>query len=131
MLSRNTKEAYGPYESAYKSITQDAEKEFLAKVGTLTVFHKILIDRVADAYVAVLKAGEITQIGGDNKEKASELLTKWLRVSLAELHTAALEKQSRLLFFEKVVDIAEKSVADVYSRKELLTKLRDLVEERG
>lgn len=129
MLNRNLKVTYGAYESTYKSVVEDAEKEFQSKVGTLTVFHKILIDRVADAYVAVLKVGDMSAIGGDSKDSTSELLTKWLRAALAELHTAALEKQSRLLFYERVVEIAEKSIVDIHSRKELLTSLRNLVEE--
>lgn len=129
MLNRNLKDTYGPYESTYTSVVEDAEKEFQSKVGTLTIFHKILIDRVADSYVAVRRAADKSAVGVDSKEAASELLTKWLRAALSELHTAAMEKQNKLLFYEKVVEIAEKSVADIHSRKELLTNLRDLVEE--
>lgn len=130
VIGRNL-DSYGAYKSVYISVSEEAEEEFKARVGSPTVFHKILIDRVADAYVAVLRSTDAGELGSDAKASSSESLTKWLRVALGELHSAESEGQKRLLFYDKVVDIVEKTVVDIHARKELLTQVRQLVEERG
>ena len=128
MLGRNL-DAYGEYKSVYVSVSTEAEEEFKSKVGSLTVFHKILIDRVADSYVSVLKASEAGELGADSKASASESLTRWLKVALGELHSSSVEGQRMLLFYDKVVEIVEKTVVDIHGRKELLIQVRKLVEE--
>lgn len=130
MLGRNL-ESYGAYKSTYLKVTEEAGKEFEAKVGSPTVFHKILVDRVADAYIAVLRATEMGEVSAEAKNSASGELTRWLKVSLAELHTASAESQRMLLFYDKVAEIVNKTIADVHAKKELLIQLRMLVEEGG
>lgn len=130
MLGRNL-DSYGEHKKTYLKVTEEAHKEFEAKVGSPTVFHKILVDRVADAYIAVLRATEMGEVSAEAKNNASAELTRWLKVSLGELHTASTESQRMLLFYDKVTEIVGKTIADVHAKKELLLQLRTLVEERG
>jgi len=120
---------YGSLKQTYLDISSEAEKEFQSKVGLLTVFHRILIDRVVDSYIAILKVSEEGALGATAKSVASDSLTKWLRVALGELHSATTEAQRLLIFYDKITEIAEKTIVDIHSRKEFLTKVRELVEE--
>ena len=129
MLGRNLQAVYKECLSLYREVFNSSEKMFRDKIGTLSVFHKILIDRVADAYVRVAKIGD-SDFSGATKDSvaASENLKKWIGVALSELHSTALETQSRARFYEQVVEVVEQFVLDVSVRKELLKNLRGLIE---
>jgi len=113
----------------YEEVIKQAKSEFEAKVGSLTVFHKMLIDRVADAYVKVAAENEIKAFS-DNKT-GQEVLQKWLNMALSELHSATSELGARRIFFDRTVDILDKHVLDEMLRKSILTEMRDAVKEGG
>jgi hypothetical protein len=113
----------------YNDVVKEAEEEFKKKVGTLTVFHKLLIDRVADAYVK-LACPDSSVIGLDNKSQ-QDVLQKWLNTALSELHSAVSEISARQLFFERIVDILDAHVRDEQVRKTILVEMREAVKEGG
>lgn len=111
--------------ATYNEVFESASKEFQSKVGTLTVFHKILMDRVADAYTKLV-CTDIT----DHDPRRQENLQKWLNVALSELHSAEMELQARRGFYEKVVDILDDSISDDQLRKTILLAIKVIVQER-
>ena len=108
----------------YEDVSKQAQSEFKTKIGVLTVFHRILIDRVADAYTRLVCLESI-----DHDPRKQENLQKWLNIALTELHSAEMELQARRGFFEKLVDILDENIADDHLRKTILLAVKAVVQE--
>jgi hypothetical protein len=106
------------------------KRSFQALGKELTVFHQILIDKVADAYVATLRIGDDTGITDSKKVKATAAeLQKWLGMALQEERNAESATQAKRAFYEKVIGIVEDKVPDDTQRRDILKGIRDIVEE--
>jgi hypothetical protein len=127
MFKRELAVVYGDHLEIYETMVEEATQTFSAKLGDLSVFHRILIDRVADSYVQLLKCDSPGGSGSQITEK-SDLLKKWLSSALSELHSALTERKARELFYEKMIDIVEELVNPMPLRREILRRMRDVAE---
>jgi hypothetical protein len=129
MFCRDIEKCYKEYASTYETIVKEAETSFKEKAGRdLTVFHKILIDKIADAYVCGLIVASEPQ--GDKRIKASAVeLQKWLGMAMGEVKSAQAELQARQTFYRQVIDVVDDLIADTSLKKEVLKGIRVVVEE--
>ena len=130
MFDRKIDDLYKEHASVYKSIVEEAKETFVKHGKHLTIFHQILIDKVANSYIATLQADETTVAGDVKKIKtvAAEL-QKWLGMALVEERNAEAAVQARRAFYEKVVDVINDFVLDNELRKSIFKSLRTIVEE--
>jgi len=131
MLERDLDAAYGDFVPTYKRVVKDAEASLKEKVGTLTVFHKIIIDRVADAYVSGLRS-QSPSTTGENLKKlrttAAEL-QRWLKIAMEETKAAQSLEHGKRAFYDKVIDVLEDTIGDDGLRREVLRGIKRVVEE--
>lgn len=130
MFCRDIEKCYKDLASVYESIVEEAESSFKEKTGKeLTVFHKILIDKIADAYVCGLIIGSDPQ-GESRKIKASAAeLQKWLGMAMGEVKSAQADLQAKNIFYRRVIDVVDDVIADASLKKEVLKGIRVVVEE--
>lgn len=129
MFNRAIEEEYKEYASVYSSIVDEAEATFKKHGKSLTVFHKILIDRVADGYVANLMVSSNDQATDKKVKQTAAELKNWLTIALTEDRNAEAAVQSRRVFYEKVVEVLEDRIPDETQRRDVLKALRNVVEE--
>lgn len=130
MFDRNIDEIYGDYASVYRSVVDEAEESFENIGKTLTIFQKILIDKVADAYVATVRVGDSAEIADPKKVRAQAAeLQKWLTMALHEEREAEKAVQAKVVFYEKIVNVLEELIVDDVTRRAVLRGLREITEE--
>lgn len=131
MLERDLELAYGDYVATYQQVVCEATASFEEKVGVLTVFHKIIIDRVADAYVSGLKAQSPSQTGENLKKlrTVAAELQRWLRIATDETRVAQSLEQAKRKFYDKVADVLEDTIGDDGLRREVLRGIKRCMEE--
>ena len=131
MLERDLETAYGDYVATYRKVVAEATSSFEEKVGNLTVFHRIIIDRVADAYVSGLKAQSPSQLGENLKKlrTVAAELQRWLKIATDETRVAQSLEQAKRNFYDKVVDMFEDTIGDDGLRREVLRGVKRCMEE--
>jgi hypothetical protein len=128
MVERDLVKAYPEEEhrALFTSLNKEAQKQFQDTVGIFTVFHGILCDRVADAYVGLLSVGTESRAGV--KEKIlQEKLQKWLGMVFQELHSLEVEMLSRQNFYKQIVETLKLVVPDEELRKKIFSALADVM----
>lgn len=131
MFNRNICEVYGEeFVSVYESVVKESEESFKKLGKELTIFHKILIDKVADAYVASLRVFNDESVKDPKKVKAAAAeLQKWLSMALQEERNAELAVQAKERFYERVIGILEDKIPDETQRRDVLRGIRAVAEE--
>jgi len=107
----------------YNEVLAEFTKEFEKKVGELSIFHWVLLDRVADAYVGTLSIKEEKKL-----KVAQDQLQKWIDLVFKELHSSKMEVESKRIFYEKVVGVLKEVIYDLDLRRKVLSKLKEIVE---
>lgn len=131
MFGRDLEQLYKGHASIYIEIVEEAESSYREKTGQdPTIFHRILIDKVADAYVCSLLAadGDGTSDVRKLKNIANEL-QKWLSMAIGESKSAQAEQQARQNFYRRVVDVIDEVIPDASLRRDVLKEIRKVVEE--
>jgi len=114
----------------YSQIVSDAESAFRDKTGQEpTIFHRILIDKVADAYVCSLMASDSDATDVRRIKTLAAELQKWLSMAIAESKSAQAEQQARQNFYRRIVDVLEDAIPDASLRRDVLKEVRTVVEE--
>ena len=122
---------YKPEEvGIYKKLIAEGEKLFEGDSKEITIFHQMLIDRVADAYVTTLSIDMDTKSFSEKKFKAAQdKLQRWLTMTFAEMHSAKREQAKRRMFYKKCVEELTRVVVDESLRRDIFRCLNTIVEE--
>lgn len=130
MLKRDLSKLSPTQRKLYADLIQQATQLFEGKQGKLTVFHEIIIDRVVDAYISVLRTEDVdAKLFSEKKYKVSqEKLQKWLTMIFAELHSVEKEMKVRQQFFQRCIEILDNLVPDDHLKKEILVQMKYVVE---
>jgi len=121
---------YSAHHTVYSQIVSDAESAFRDKTGQEpTIFHRILIDKVADAYVCSLMASDSDATDVRRIKTLAAELQKWLSMAIAESKSAQAEQQARQNFYRRIVDVLEDAIPDASLRRDVLKEVRTVVEE--
>lgn len=116
----------------YEKLVVEGEKLFEGDSREITIFHQMLIDRVADAYVTTLSIDMDTKAFSEKRFKAAqEKLQRWLTMTFTEMHSVKREQQKRLAFYRKCVEELTKVVVDESLRRDIFRCLGNIVEEEG
>lgn len=130
MFERDLEQRYGEHASVYEQIVTEAESSFKLRTGKdPTIFHKILIDKVADAYVCSLMLETDDQADKRKIKAYASELQKWLTLSMNEMKSVQAELEARQAFYRRVVDAITEKIPDVGHRKAVLLAIRSIVEE--
>ena len=122
---------YGTEETRiYKKLVEEGEKLFEGDSRKITIFHQMLIDRVADAYVTTLSIDTDAKSFSEKKFKAAqEKLQRWLTMTFAEMHSVKQEQAKRQAFYRKCVEELTKVIVDESLRRDVFRCLNNIVEE--
>lgn len=122
---------YEPEEARiYHKLVEEGEKLFEGDTEEITIFHQMLIDRVADAYVTTLSIDMDTKNFSEKKFKAAQdKLQRWLTMTFAEMHSAKREQAKRQAFYKKCVEELTAIVVDESLRRDIFRCLKSIVEE--
>jgi hypothetical protein len=122
---------YGEEENRiYQKLVEEGEKLFEGDTKKITIFHQMLIDRVADAYVATLSLNVDAKSFSEKKFKAAQdKLQRWLAMSFAEMHSAKREQAKRQAFYKKCVEELNKVIVDESLRRDVFRCLKNIVDE--
>jgi len=124
MIERDLSKYSTEERKIYTDILEQSRKEFEHKIGDITIFHWMLLDRIADAYIGTLKDGATEK----KLKAAQDQLVKWTDTAFKELHSSKLEQEARRAFYVEVVKVLEAEIYDVDLRKVVLLKLKEIVE---
>jgi len=114
----------------YKNLVEEGEKLFEGDSKEITIFHQMLIDRVADAYVTTLSLDMDAKSFSEKKFKAAQdKLQRWLTMTFAEMHSAKREQAKRQAFYKKCVEELTRVVVDESLRRDVFRCLKSIVEE--
>lgn len=134
MLERNVELAYPNDEERqlYTSLMEEGRKLFSKKTDRVTIFHQVLIDRVADAYISCLRTDVDGASFNEKRYKAAqEKLQRWLSLTFQELNSAERITKAKQEFYEACVSKLTSVVSDIGLRKEVFACLKKLVDEGG
>lgn len=130
MFDRDLEQQYKVHATIYEQIVVDAESAFREKTGQPpTIFHRILIDKVADSYVLGIMLADDPQSDSRKYKTIAAELQKWLGMSMAELKAVQAEQQARQNFYRRIVDVIEDAIPDASLRRDVLRQIRKVVEE--
>lgn len=114
----------------YDNLVKEGEELFKGDSKNPSIFHQMLIDRVADAYVTSLNVDMDTKNFSEKKFKASqEKLQRWLTMTFGELHSVRKEIEKRQAFFQSCVEELTKVIVDESMRRDVFRCLKRIVEE--
>ena len=114
----------------YHKLIEEGEKLFEGDSREITIFHQMLIDRVADAYVTTLSLDLDTKNFSEKKFKAAQdKLQRWLTMTFAEMHSAKREQAKRQAFYQKCVEELTRIIVDESMRRDIFRCLKGIVEE--
>jgi hypothetical protein len=122
---------YQPEETRiYQKLIAEGEKLFEGDSREITIFHQMLIDRVADAYVTTLSLDMDAKSFSEKKFKAAQdKLQRWLTMTFTEMHSAKREQAKRQAFYKNCVEELTKVVVDESLRRDIFRCLKSIVEE--
>jgi len=122
---------YQPEETRiYQKLIAEGEKLFEGDSREITIFHQMLIDRVADAYVTTLGMDMDAKSFSEKKFRAAQdKLQRWLTMTFTEMHSAKREQAKRQAFYKKCVEELTKVVVDESLRRDIFRCLKSIVEE--
>ena len=132
MLERDLNTSYESEEQRrlYQELMDEGLSLFRSKSDKITIFHHVLVDRVADAYVYCLRVD--TETFNEKRYKAAQdKLQRWLTLTFQELNSAEKASQARREFFKACVEELTKLISDVGLRREVFACLKRIVEEGG
>jgi len=132
MFERDLSKYQGEEVGIYRKLIAEGEKLFEGDSREITIFHQMLIDRVADAYVTTLGMGMDTKSFSEKKFKAAQdKLQRWLTMIFAEMHSAKREQAKRQAFYKKCVEEITRVIVDESLRRDVFRCLKNIVEEEG
>jgi len=114
----------------YNKLVEEGETLFKGDSKEPSIFHQMLIDRVADAYVTSLNVDMDTKNFSEKKFKAAqEKLQRWLTMIFGELHSVTKEFEKRQVFFQNCVEALNKVLVDESLRRDVFRCLKKVVDE--
>lgn len=129
MFERSLEGYSAEQRTLYQSLIHEGEELFKGKSSQVTIFHQVLLDRVADAYVNCLRVDSETF--SEKKYKAAQdKLQRWLTMVFQEVDSVAQATKERHEFYKECVARLKKVVANEAILRDILMCLQAIVKER-
>jgi len=131
MFERNLEGYTTEQRNLYQELIREGEELFKGKSSQVTIFHQVLLDRVADAYVNCLRVESTSETFSEKKYKAAQdKLQRWLTMVFQEIDSVAQAAKERREFYQACVLRLKKTVANEALLRDVLVCLQSIVKER-
>ena len=115
--------------AAYLKVVKEGIDVFGGK-GKVSIFHKVLIDRVANSYIEVQRC-EGGDGGSKKLENARRQLQNWLKLVFSEINSTSRVEQVQRDFIQKCIEIIDDNISDDRLKKTIFRQLKSVLEEGG
>lgn len=109
----------------YQTLYDETRQLFSERAEKVTVIHDTMIDRFVSTYIDLLSLDKVTTVSEKKYKTIQDKFQSWSKSILDALNAAALEREGRQIFYEKVVQILTEEIPDDKLRKRIFERVLD------